>query len=193
MNDSNSHHTIVSDHDVPIPSVVHTLSWTLDAEVDEDMIIPRKNKGNDTSVTASVKIPKTTLYNKGLVKTKLCKTSVEMEDMIGPLISKKLIMTEKVTTILLVQMSAYFTHTGIHNEEHLSFMTSYVNWPPPQTITTASQKMNLISIPVTLLLLKIAKYMIAIKEEKLYLSPGIEYYALSIWFTKYTKNSKEKE
>lgn len=72
-------------------------------------------------------------------------------------------------------------------------MKIYVDWPPPQIIATASQKMNLISLPVTLLLSKIAKYTVALQEEKLYVSPGISYRTLSIWYVKYSKNSTEKE
>jgi len=59
-----------------------------------------------------------------------------MTQMMVLLISKKFTMTAEVTTELLVQLSAYFNHTGIHNKGHLSFMTNYVDWLLPQTITT---------------------------------------------------------
>merc|ERR1740124_784572 len=49
--------------------------------------------------------------------------------------------------------------------------------------------MNFISIPVTLLLSKIESYIVALQEEKLYLSPGIGYRALSTWYTEYSKKS----
>jgi len=111
--------------------------------------------------------------------------------MIVPLISKQFKMTAEVTTELLVQLSAYFVHTGIHDEEYVSFMTNYVDWTPPQTIATPKQKMSLISISITLLLSKIASYTVALQEEKLYLSPGIRYCALTTWFAKYNKISTE--
>jgi len=98
-------------------------------------------------------------------------------------------MTVEVTTELLVQLSAYFAHTGIHNKEYLSFMTNYVDWPLLQTIAIPKQKMNLISISVIFLISKIASYTIFLQEEKLYLSPGIEYRALTIWFAEYNKTS----
>ena len=58
-------------------------------------------------------------------------------------------------------------------------------------ITTPTQKMNLISISVTLLLSKIASYTVALQAEKLYLSPGIGYCALSTWFAAYNETSTE--
>ena len=125
------------------------------------------------------------------MKTKTCTTFVEMAHMMIPLISKLLTMTAKVTTELLVQLSAYFDHTGIDNKEFLAFMTNYVDWPPPHTIITPTQNMNLISIPITLLLMKITCYTVALQEEKLYLSPGIGYCALTTWFAEYNKTSTE--
>jgi len=99
----------------------------------------------------------------------------------------------EVTTELLKQLSAYFEHMVIYNEEYLSFMKNYANWPPPQTIATITQNINIIYVPITLLLSKIASYTVALQEEKLYLSPGIGHCALSTWFTQYSKTSTENE
>jgi len=186
MSDRNSNNTIIPDNVLSLPSVVFTLSRTLNAEVDEDMEIPRKPRGNGTHTTTSVRTPATT-FSIGLMKTKICTTSIEMAQMIFLLISKQFTMTAEVTTEPLVQLSAYFAHTGIHNEEYLSFMMNYVDWLPPQTIATPKQKMNFISIPVTLLL----SYTVALQEEKLYLSPGIGYRALTTWFAEYNRTSME--
>ena len=79
-----------------------------------------------------------------------------------PLISKQFKMTAEVTTEPLVQMSTYFAHKGINHEEYFSFMTNYVDWPPTKTIATTKQKMNLISVPVNLVLSKIASYMFSL-------------------------------
>ena len=102
---------------------------------------------------------------KGLMKTKTCTTSVEMAKMMVPLISEQLTITAEVTTELLVQLSVYFAHTGIHNKEFLAFMTNFVDWPRPHAFATPTQKINLISIPVTLLLSKIARYAVALQEK----------------------------
>jgi len=99
-------------------------------------------------------------------------------------------MTAEVRTELLVQVSVYFANTGIHNNKFLAFMTNYMDWPPPHA-TNPTQKMNLISIPVTLLLSKIASYTVALQEENLCLSPGICYCALSTWFAAYNETSAE--
>merc|ERR1740124_259728 len=61
-------------------------------------------------------------------------------------------------------------------------MMIYVYWPPLHTIATPTQKITLISTPVTLLLSKIVSYTVALQEEKLHLSPGIGYCALSTWY-----------
>ena len=181
MSNSASNDTVIPDKVLPLPSVIRTLSWTLNAEVDKDMEIPRKPKKDNTQTTTSVRSTTTTL-SMGLMKTKTCTTSVEMAQMMVPLISKQFTMTAEVTTELLVQLSAYFSHTGIHNEEFLAFMTNYVDWPPPHTIATPTQKMSLVSIPVTLLLSMISSYTIDLQKENVYLSPGIGYRALSTWY-----------
>ena len=161
MSDRDSNHTVVLDIDVPLPSVIRKISRTLNVEVEEDSIVPRKKKGNGTPVATSVKYLITPLF-KGPMWVKPCKISVEMAHIMVSLISKQFTMTAKVTMEPLVQMSAYFAHTGIHHEEYLSFMTNYVAWPPPQTIATTKQKMNLISIPDTILLSKITSYTVAL-------------------------------
>ena len=102
-------------------------------------------------------------------------------------------MKFEVTTELLVQMSAYFAHMGIHNEEYLSFMTNYANFPPSHMIVIDKWKMNIIFIPVTLQLSKIVKYTVALQEEKVYLSSDIGYCALFAWFTQYSKTSMENK
>jgi len=70
-------------------------------------------------------------------------------------------------------------------------MTNYVDWLPPHTIANPTQNMNLISIPVTLLLLKIAIYTVDLQEENLYLFPGIKYPSLTTWFAEYNKTPTE--
>jgi len=79
---------------------------------------------------ANIKTPTTALFT-GLLKMKMFNTPIEMAEIIIPLISKQFTMTAEVTMELLIQLSAYFEHTGIHNEEYLSIMIKYVNWPPP--------------------------------------------------------------
>ena len=61
MSDSNYYHTVVL-NDAPIPSVMYTLLLTLNTEVEENKIIPRKSRENDTSVIVNVKTLATTLY-----------------------------------------------------------------------------------------------------------------------------------
>ena len=99
------------------------------------MAIPCKKKGGGTCAAANINTPTTALFT-GLIKMKTCKIFVEIVEMMVPFISKKFAMMAEVTTELLIHFSTYFEHTGIHNEGYLSFMTNYVNWPPPQTITT---------------------------------------------------------
>ena len=47
MSAIDSKYNVVLDDNVPLPSVICTLSRTLNAEVEEDSIIPRKKKGDD--------------------------------------------------------------------------------------------------------------------------------------------------
>jgi len=132
-------------------------------------VIPPKQRRYDEQTTTIVRTPSTTLA-KGLMKTKTCTTSIYIAKIMVPLISGQFTMTAEVTTELLIQLSVYFFHTGIHDEEFLAFVTNYVDWPPPNTFATPTQNMNLITILVTLLLSKIASYTVALQEEKMYLS-----------------------
>jgi len=139
MSDIDSNDTVIPDEVIPLSSAVFKLSRTLNAEVDEDMEIPRKPRGGGTQTTTSVRTPATTL-SMGFMKTRTCTISVETNQMMVMLISKQFTITAEVTTELLVKLSMYFTHTDIHTEEYLSFMTNCVDWPPPQMIDTPKQK-----------------------------------------------------
>ena len=123
MSDSDSNDTGIPDEFLPLPSVVRILSQILNVKVDGNMAILRKPKRDDTQTTTSVRAPTATL-SMGLMKTNTCTTSVEMAQMIVPLISEQLTMTTEVTTELLVQLSVYFSHTSIHNEELFAFITN---------------------------------------------------------------------
>ena len=90
------------------------------------MLIPCNNKDGVTCMMTNIKTPTMTLFT-GLLKIKMRKTSVEIAEMIVPLVSDQFTMTTEVTTELLIQLSAYFEHKDIHNEEYISFMTKYVN------------------------------------------------------------------
>jgi len=135
MSDNDSNDTIIPDDVLSPPSVVRTLSQIMNVKVDEDMVIPRKSKRDDTQTTTSVRNPATTL-SMGLMKTRTCTTSVEMVQMMVLLISEQFKMTAEVTTELLVQLSVYFAHTGIRSRDFPAFITKYVDWPLPHTIAT---------------------------------------------------------
>jgi len=87
MSDSDSNNTVIPYELLSLLSVVRTLLKMLNAEVDEDMAIPRRTKRDDTQITTSVMIPATTLLM-GSMKTKTCTISVEMAQMMVPLINK---------------------------------------------------------------------------------------------------------
>jgi len=126
MSDSDSNDTVIPGDIFHLPSVVRTLSQTLNAELDKDVAIPRKSKRNNMQTMTSVRTPATT-FSMGLMKKKICTASGEIVQMMVPLISKQFTTTVEVTSELLVQLSAYFAHTCIHNEEFLAFMTNYVD------------------------------------------------------------------
>ena len=80
----------------------------------------------DEKTMTSVRTPPIMLV-KGIMKTKTYTTSVELAQMMVTLISEQFTMTAELTTELLVQLSAYFFHMGIHNKEFLTLMTNYVD------------------------------------------------------------------
>ena len=87
MSDSDSNDTVIPDKVLPLTSIIHTLSRTLNAEVDEDMAILRKLKRDDMQTTTSLRTPVATL-SMGLMNTRTCTISVEMAYMMIPLIGK---------------------------------------------------------------------------------------------------------
>jgi len=101
MSDSESKNTVILGNDVPILYIVCTLSRTLSAEVEDNTVIPYNKKGNDIPATTSVKTLSTSL-EKGLIRKKSCKTSVEIAEMIVAMISKQFTMTAEVATEFLV-------------------------------------------------------------------------------------------
>ena len=62
MSDRNSNHTVVPENGVSLPSVVRTLSGTLNAEVEEESAIARKKKGNGTPTMTSMNTAVTPLF-----------------------------------------------------------------------------------------------------------------------------------
>jgi len=105
MNCSDSNNTTIPDNFLLLSSVARTFLRTLNAEVDKNMVIPRKLKRDNMQITTSVRTLATTL-SMGLMKTKTSTKFVEMAQMMVPLIRKQFTMTVEVTTELLVQLSA---------------------------------------------------------------------------------------
>jgi len=78
-----------------------------------------------------------------------------------------------------------------HSHRRIFVLYNKLCWLAAATNDWYSPKKDLISIPVTLLISKIASYTVALQEEKLYLSPGIGYCALTTWFAEYNRTSTE--
>jgi len=109
MSDRNSNDTIILDEVLLLLSVVSTLSRTLNTEVDEDMEIPRKPRSNGTQTTTSVRTPATT-FSMEFMRTKTWTISVEMAQMMVPLIIEQFTMIAEVTKELMVQLRILFPH-----------------------------------------------------------------------------------
>ena len=101
MSDSNSSNTIITDKFLLLPSAVRTLSRALNVEVDENMEIPRKMRGDGTQTKTNIRTPVMTL-SIGLMKTKIYTTSVEMAQMMVLLINEQFTMMAEVTMEILV-------------------------------------------------------------------------------------------
>jgi hypothetical protein len=62
------------------------------------------------------------------------------------------------------QLTAYFVCIGIANESCLSMMSAYASWVPPITFQTEHQSYELITVPVTMMLSKLASYAVIFEQ-----------------------------
>ena len=81
-----------------------------------------------------------------------------MAELIAPLIIDQFSMVTDATTEFKKQTSAYFLRIGIANESCLSMMSSYASWVPPNNFSTLTQTYELITVPVLMMLAKLASY-----------------------------------
>jgi len=111
----------------------------------------------------------------GLSTTKTCSDHDDVATVVTPLIGERFALSDAQRTKLQGQLSIYFVKSGVTNEEILSFMTDPASWPVPGTIADDGAPLNLITVPVTLLLAKIAKYTSLALDQSFYLSPKMKF------------------
>ena len=117
----------------------------------------------------------------GLSTTKTCSDHDDVATVVTPLIGERFALSDAQRTKLQGQLSIYFVKSGVTNEEILSFMTDPASWPVPSTIADDGAPLNLITVPVTLLLAKIAKYTSLALEQSFYLSSKMNFKDVQKW------------
>jgi len=137
-------------------------------------------------MTTSVRNPAITL-SMGLMKSRTCTTSIEIAQMMVPLISKQFTMTVEVSgTALHVlrphghsQRRIYVLYAKLYGlSATINNCYSQIKYEPHLHSHHSSA-------------IEDSKLNLSLQEEKLYLSPGIGYRALTTWFTKYNSMSTE--
>ena len=113
-----------------------------------------------------------------LLRTQTCVSAASMADIVGPLIGERFSMTIDLVEELTRQLNVYFEFAGVMNDETYSFMTDYKEWPSAKGVD--SETLNMVTVPVTLLLAKLASYTVLVLENKLFLSPGVKFSELRL-------------
>ena len=90
-------------------------------------------------------------------------------------------MTIDLVEDLTRQLTAYFEFAGDISYKTYSFMTDYKEWPSVKGLD--SETLNMITISVTLLLAKIVLYTVLVLENKSFLSLGVNFSELCLWYT----------
>ena len=135
--------------------------------------------------THSVHIPKhpvqfmTTTTNQG-----------KMADLIAPLVTSQFSMHSATATKFRKQLSAYFLCIGIANKSCLSMMSSYASWVPPTNFSTQSQTYKLITVPVLMMLAKLASYAVIFNANSLHMTPGATFDELTAQNMMFSKKNE---
>ena len=121
----------------------------------------KKNSKRTSDSTNLVTVPKTVGHPVSVPKHPVQSTTTatnqgKMADLIAPLIIDQFSMHSVAATEFKKQLSAYFLRIGIANESCLSMMSSYASWVPPNIFSTLTQTYELITVPVLMILAKLA-------------------------------------
>ena len=123
----------------------------------------------------------------GLSSTQQCTSSALVASVIASLVSERFAMTKPKASSLEKDLSTYFKHVGITNDEIFSFMVDPSSWPPATKLTRSGSNLSNINVPVTLLLSQLAKYCQYMLAENYYLAAGIKYDKCSAWIASLNK------
>ena len=140
----------------------------------------RKRKADTAKKLASDKSP--------ICTRATAKNQREMAELIAPLISNQFSMDTATAISFKMQLTAYFVCIGIANESCLSMMSSYASWVPPTTFQTTSQKYDLITVPVMMMLAKLATYAVVFEQCNMHISKSATFDELTAEFL--TRNEK---
>jgi hypothetical protein len=116
-------------------------------------------------------------------------------DLIAPLIIDQFSMVTDAATEFKKQLSTYFLRIVIANKSCLSMMSSYASWVPPNKFSTLTQTYALITVPILMMLAKLASYAVIFNANNLHMTLGATYDKLTasyVIFSKKTENTGVK-
>ena len=111
--------------------------------------------------------------NPGLSPVHQASTAEEMAILLTPLISERFALLNSITKKLRTQLGLYFKSTGIVNEYCLVIMTESSSWAVPESFATTSQSLEQLTVPMLLLITKLATYTVQLRDKKLHLTTGV--------------------
>ena len=116
-------------------------------------------------------------------------TAEEMAIVLTPLIRKRCNLSKSVTKKLKVQIRLYFQAIGAANKSCLGMVTESSSWAVLESIATDNQSLDQLTVPVLLLLTKLATYSVQLRKESLNLFTGVLFNTMTTWYDKYMKRS----
>ena len=150
-------------------------------------------KTTDTKLSSiPVKLKGAPKRSLGLSPVRQANTAEEMAILLTPLISERFALPNSVTKKLCTQLALYFKDMGIVNESCLGIMTDSSSWAVPESLSTTSQSLEHLTVPVLLLLTKLATYTVQLRNEKLHLTMGVLFTDVRTWYNKQLKKEIKK-
>ena len=126
-------------------------------------------------------VPPITPATIGLSKVAQCASASNVADTIAPFIVEKFSLNEDAAIKLGTQLTFFLEKVGVVNESVLSMMKEKTSWPIPSTMETTSEKLEMITVPVVLLLSEIAGCTEQVLESNYFLVLGVTYKSLFKW------------
>ena len=142
---------------------------------------PEVSTATSTAVVTAPSPAVSTAISIGLSLTQVCTDGAKVADVMSNLISQRFTVDPTNVAELKAEMKTYFAKAGVINEQIFSFMTEFKSWPDVNKVGRGNSALKHISVPVVLLLTKLAGYTNKMLIAGYFLSNTVIYNDFSSW------------